>query len=156
MYYETAEKLLEFIRKSPTAFHAVDTIEKNTGRQWLSGAFRKRTVEPDPRRKLYGYKKQFSADRFFHSGKSAVQLSHYGKSQRFPTLKIKENPEITVENAYVKLNVEKYGGMLMSPWFYRPLSVAGRVVVRENGELKEKLVDIDKKSPYDSQSCHFI
>ena len=36
-----------------------------------------------PRRKLYGYKKQFSADRFFHSGKSAVQLSHYGKSQRF-------------------------------------------------------------------------
>ena len=61
-----------------------------------------------------------------------------------PTFKIKENPEITVEKAYVKLNVEKYGGMLMSPWFDRPLSVAGRVVVRENGELKEKLVDIDR------------
>lgn len=28
MYYETAEKLLEFIRKSPTAFHAVDTMKK--------------------------------------------------------------------------------------------------------------------------------
>ena len=61
-----------------------------------------------------------------------------------PTFKIKENPEITVEKAYVKLNVEKYGGMLMSPWFDRPLSVAGRVVVSENGEIKEKLVDIDR------------
>ena len=61
-----------------------------------------------------------------------------------PSFKIKENPEITVEKAYVKLNVEKYGGMLMAPWFDRPLSVAGRVVVRKNGELKEKLVDIDR------------
>ena len=42
-----------------------------------------------------------------------------------PSLKIKENPEIEVENAYIKLNVERYGGMILSPWFDRPLSVAG-------------------------------
>lgn len=42
-----------------------------------------------------------------------------------PAFKIKENPEMRVENAYTKLNVEGYGGMLMAPWFDRPLSVAG-------------------------------
>ena len=47
-----------------------------------------------------------------------------------PSFKIKENPEIKVDNSYVKLNVEKYGGMLMAPWFDRPLSVAGRVIVK--------------------------
>ena len=50
-----------------------------------------------------------------------------------PALKIKENPEINVEGMYVRLNVEPYGGMLMAPWFDRPLSVAGRVIARERG-----------------------
>ena len=54
-----------------------------------------------------------------------------------PSFKIKENPEIKVDNSYVKLNVEKYGGMLMAPWFDRPLSVAGRVIIRRNDGLEE-------------------
>lgn len=44
-----------------------------------------------------------------------------------PALKIKEKPEITVDGAYKKLNVEVYGGALLSPWFDRPLSAAGRL-----------------------------
>ena len=61
-----------------------------------------------------------------------------------PALKIKENPEMEVEKAYIKLNVERYGGMLLAPWFDRPLSVAGRLIVRKNGEIQEKLVAVDK------------
>ena len=61
-----------------------------------------------------------------------------------PSFKIKENPEIEAENHYVKLNVEKYGGMLCAPWFDRPLSVAGRMIVHKNGKILEKLVDIDR------------
>lgn len=61
-----------------------------------------------------------------------------------PSFKIKENPEIKVDNSYVKLNVEKYGGMLMAPWFDRPLSVAGRVIIRGNNGLEEKLVNIER------------
>ena len=44
----------------------------------------------------------------------------------------------------MKLNVEKYGGMLMAPWFVRPLSIAGRVIVRKDGKLEEKLIDFDR------------
>ena len=38
---------------------------------------------------------------------------------------------MVIDGHYVKLNVEKYGGMLMAPWFDRPLSVSGRVMVKE-------------------------
>ena len=61
-----------------------------------------------------------------------------------PSFKIKENPEIRVENTYTKLNVEGYGGMLMAPWFDRPLSVAGRVILRNDGKLEERLVNVDR------------
>lgn len=61
-----------------------------------------------------------------------------------PTFKIKENPEITVDDRYVKLNVERYGGMLCAPWFDRPLSVAGRVIVKEKDSFVSRLVDVDR------------
>mgnify|MGYP002235119098 FL=1 len=51
-----------------------------------------------------------------------------------PSFKIKENPEMSVNGAYVKLNVERYGGMILSTWFDRPLSVAGRMIVHKNGK----------------------
>ena len=61
-----------------------------------------------------------------------------------PTFKIKENPEMAVENKYVKLNVERYGGMLCAPWFDRPLSIAGRVIVKEGENFVTRLVNIDR------------
>ena len=51
---------------------------------------------------------------------------------------------MSVNGAYVKLNVERYGGMILSTWFDRPLSVAGRMIVHKNGKILEKLVDIDR------------
>ncbi|MEG2082925.1 MAG: M18 family aminopeptidase, partial [Oscillospiraceae bacterium] len=61
-----------------------------------------------------------------------------------PGFKIKENAEITVKDSYLCLNTEGYGGMLMSTWFDKPLSVAGRVIVKKDGEYVQKLVNIDR------------
>ena len=61
-----------------------------------------------------------------------------------PSFKIKESPESTVENHYVRLNTEKYGGMILSTWLDRALSVAGRVAVKEKGHIVTKLVNVDK------------
>ena len=46
-----------------------------------------------------------------------------------PCFKIKENPELETAGVYLRLAVERYGGMLMAPWLDRPLSAAGRVLV---------------------------
>ncbi len=61
-----------------------------------------------------------------------------------PCFKIKLNAEIEVEDNYIKLNTEKYGGMLMAPWFDRPLSVAGRVVADTGDGVEVRLVNIDR------------
>lgn len=61
-----------------------------------------------------------------------------------PTFRIKSNAEVTVENRYVTLNVERYGGMLLASWLDRPLSVAGRVMVRTAQGIETRLLNIDR------------
>ena len=61
-----------------------------------------------------------------------------------PVLKLKENYQSSKLGAYTCANVEKYGGMLCAPWFDRPLSVAGRVMVRRDGGAGCRLVNIDR------------
>ena len=61
-----------------------------------------------------------------------------------PVFKIKPNAQIRVEEHYVKLNVEKYGGMLCAPWFDRPLSVAGRVLVETENGIETRLINMDR------------
>ncbi len=61
-----------------------------------------------------------------------------------PVFKVKDNYEIEVCKNYIQLNTEKYGGMLHSTWMDRPLSVAGRLIVKENNRLATKLVDVDR------------
>ena len=58
-----------------------------------------------------------------------------------PCFKIKENAELR-GSAYVQLSTEKYGGMLLSTWLDRPLSIAGRVMVRTASGLRMQAVDL--------------
>lgn len=57
-----------------------------------------------------------------------------------PCFKIKENAVLS-DGRYTRLSVEKYGGMLCSTWLDRPLSVAGRVMVRTSEGIESRLVD---------------
>ena len=57
-----------------------------------------------------------------------------------PSFKIKENEELAGAN-YVQLSVEKYGGMLCATWMDRPLSIAGRIMVRTEQGVESRLVD---------------
>ncbi|MBE6955144.1 MAG: M18 family aminopeptidase [Ruminococcaceae bacterium] len=57
-----------------------------------------------------------------------------------PCFKIKENAQLNGQN-YVQLSVERYGGMLMATWMDKPLSVAGRVLVRTERGIETRFVD---------------
>lgn len=61
-----------------------------------------------------------------------------------PMFKLKPASEDDVLGHYVRLNVERYGGMILSTWLDRPLCVAGRVLVREGGRIASRLVDLGR------------
>lgn len=144
MHCKTTESLLDFIKKSPTAFQATAEMEKKfteNGYQILS-ELEHWKLQPGGK---YVVTRNHSALIAFSIPQKECRKFHIIASHSdSPAFKIKENPEIRVDDAYTKLNVEGYGGMLMAPWFDRPLSVAGRAVVRHGGELEEKLVNIER------------
>ena len=61
-----------------------------------------------------------------------------------PVFKLKPQPELAGGGDSVRLNIEKYGGMLTAPWFDRPLTIAGRVLTEEAGGIRERLVYADR------------
>ena len=64
-----------------------------------------------------------------------------------PTFRIKPNAEMLCEGGIVKLNTEVYGGPIMSTWFDRPLTIAGRVIVRGNDALNPQTLLLHVKRP---------
>lgn len=143
-YQKTAKDMLEFIEKSPTCFHAVENVgriladagcrELNEAQEWR--------IEPG-----HGYYtvRNGSALIAFRLPEGEAGGFHIAASHSdSPTFKIKESPEMTAEGAYIKLNTEMYGGMILSSWLDRCLSVAGRVVVKEKSGLEARLVNIEK------------
>ena len=64
-----------------------------------------------------------------------------------PTFRIKPNAEMTCEGGIVKLNTEVYGGPIMSTWFDRPLTIAGRVIARGEDALNPKTLLLHVERP---------
>ena len=64
-----------------------------------------------------------------------------------PTFRIKPHAEIDCEGGIVKLNTEVYGGPIMSTWFDRPLTLAGRVIVKSKDVMTPTTLLLHVKRP---------
>lgn len=64
-----------------------------------------------------------------------------------PTFRIKPHAEIDCEGGIVKLNTEVYGGPIMSTWFDRPLTLAGRVIVKGKDVMTPTTLLLHVKRP---------
>ena len=144
MYRETAEELLAFIQKSPTCFHAVAAMKEILEAEGYGELREEDRWNLEKGGKYYVTRNDSALIAFAIPKEEAKGYRIMASHSDSPTFKIKENPEMEVEGRYVKLNVERYGGMICAPWFDRPLSVAGRVVVKEGEEIVSKLVDVDR------------
>lgn len=137
--------LIEFIEKSPSAFHVVANFTDMLEDAGFEQLDEKQRWTIKPQGKYYVTRNASSLIAFcMPQEKDFAGFNIASAHSDSPSFKIKENPEMTTDNNYISLNVEKYGGMLMAPWFDRPLSIAGRVVVRDNGGLKQVLVNVDR------------
>lgn len=139
---DISRDLIHFIAKSPSTFHAVRGIKAALLYAGFTEIREEDTWQIEKGGK-YVVTRNGSTLMAFTVPQEGAEAFHITASHcDSPTFKIKEDPEIT-DGPYVKLNVEGYGGMIMSTWLDRPLSVAGRLLVTENGHLAEKLVAID-------------
>lgn len=143
-YMKCAREVLDFIEKSPSCFHAVANVKEMLQEQGFTEVKEAQKWELVPGEGYYVTRNDSALIAFRLPEKPARGFHMTAAHSDSPTFKIKELPEMTVEEHYVKLNTEKYGGMILSTWLDRALSVAGRVVVREGRELVTKLVNVDK------------
>lgn len=140
----TAQKMLQFIAESPSCFHVVDTLKRKLDRHGFQELKEQENYELQPGGSYYVIRNGSSILAFKIPEGQAAGFHIAAAHSDSPGFKVKQKPEMNVEDQYVRLNVEKYGGMITSAWLDRPLSLAGRVVISENGRLTEKLVNIDR------------
>lgn len=144
MSNQVNQELFSFIESSPTAFHTVETMKQMLDAEGYQQLLESRAWELQAGGKYYVMRNGTSLLAFRIPKKDFTGFQVMAGHSDSPTFRIKENPEMETEGAYVKLNVEKYGGMLCSPWFDRPLSVAGRLIVKTNAGIVSRLVKVDR------------
>ncbi len=143
-----AEELLEFIEQGPSAFHVVENMKAE-----LQDAGYRELKEDvpwslEPGGKYYVIRNGASLiawqmpDREDVDGYRGYHIAAAHSDS--PAFIVKEHPEMCTKHAYVRLNTEKYGGMILSTWMDRPLSVAGRVLLEQDGQVESRLVNVDR------------
>ena len=144
MFEKTTENLIDFIQKSPSCYH----VAENFVLMLQEHNFRKLS-------EFQPWKLEEGGQYFVVRGDSSLIAFKIPKKDfnnfqiiashsDSPSFKIKEKEELSVDGHYIELNTEKYGGMLCAPWFDRPLSVAGKAVVRCSNTFETRLVNIDR------------
>ena len=136
--------LFDFLKASPTAFHAVDSLCSLLQEQGFSPLQECKPWEIIPGGKYYVTRNRSSVIAFTLPEGTPASFRIVASHSDSPTFKIKENAELTVREKYVQLNTERYGGMIFSSWFDRPLSVAGRVLYKDENGIHTRLVKIDR------------
>lgn len=144
MYRDIVAELFDFIEKSPSACHTVSTA---TG--MLKSAGFKELNERDKwelkvGEKYFVSRSMTSIIAFTYPKEDFGAFSIIAPHGDSPCFKIKETPEIKAGGKYTKLNTEVYGGMALSLWLDRPLSAAGRVMVKADSAVEAKLVDFKR------------
>ncbi len=143
-------RLLNFLDASPVNFLAV----KNIVNELEAAGYRR--IDPqmpigkvEAGDKLFVTKNDSSVYAFHIGNKSLADAGFHMicAHSDSPTFRIKPNAEMLCEGGIVKLNTEVYGGPIMSTWFDRPLTLAGRVIVKGDDAMNPKTLLLHIKRP---------
>ena len=142
------ESLLQFMDASVCNFLAVDTIKQMLSK---NGYVEKRIEQPlqcQPGDKFFVTKND-SAIFAIKIGSRPISETGFKiitAHSDSPCFRIKPHPEMLSGDRLVRLNTEVYGGPILYTWFDRPLSLAGRVILRGESALKpvNRLLKIDE------------
>lgn len=134
------EKLIKFLNKSITAYHVVENIETILKEKGFEKLLENETWKIKLGGKYYIIKDQTSILAFQVGSPNRFNL--VATHTDSPCFKIKPNG--IIKGPFQVLNTEMYGGAILASWFDRPLSIAGRVVIKDGENYLSKIVDVDK------------
>lgn len=143
------EQLLNFINKSKTAFQSAQEIKKILDKNGFTEIKESESWNLNKGDRRYIVKNE-SAVIAFEIGEGDIEKDGFrliGAHTDSPGFRIKPSAEMNVENSYVKLNTEVYGGPILSTWFDRPLSIAGRVTLKSDDVFKPEIRIVDVNKP---------
>lgn len=137
--------LLEFIDHSPTPFHAVEEMKSKLIEQGYSELRESDAWELTNNSKHFVTRNDSSLIAFIVGTKTkdASGFKIIGAHTDSPNLKLKPNPSYE-KNGYLQLGVETYGGVLLTTWTDRDLSLAGRVIIKGKKQPQSKLILFDE------------
>jgi len=126
------ESLLKFMDSSPCNFLAVDTIKRILVDNGFKEKQLKEKLSAKPGEKFF-FTKNDSAVFAVKVGSKPIKETGFkivAAHSDSPCFRIKPNAEIKCDGGIIKLNTEVYGGPILYTWFDRPLSIAGRVILK--------------------------
>jgi aspartyl aminopeptidase len=137
-------EFLDFLKNSPTAFHAVKELSKILDKSGFKKINENDKWNLNKGEKYYFTRNNSSLLAFIMPNKiESLSYNIVASHTDSPTFKIK--PNYTLEkDRYNELNTEIYGGPIYNTWMDRPLNIAGRIIVKDNKELKTLLISFDK------------
>lgn len=141
---DNTDRLLEFIKNNPSNYHV---IASQADRLRENGYTELAESEPwsiEKGGKYFVTRNGSAIIAFRVPEKTPSGFMIMASHSDSPFFKVKPGGEMKAAGAYSVLNTEVYGGPILYTWFDRPLSVAGRAFVRENGKAVMKTVNIDR------------
>lgn len=138
------QELLAFLDSSPTSFHAAANMAAMLDAAGYTRLYEGQGWKLEAGQGYYVTRNESALIAFFIPRRDFAGFQIMASHSDSPAFKVKANAEMETDRKYVKLNVERYGGMICAPWLDRPLSVAGRVVVRTADGVETKLVCVDR------------
>lgn len=136
--------LINFIEKSPTAFHAVASCAEILESQGYFRLFEGDEWNLEAGKGYYITRNQSSVIAFRIPKGTPRNFMVAASHTDSPMFKVKNESLSSAFEKYAKVNVEPYGGTIFSTWLDRPLSLAGRVVVSSGDKIEAKLIDFER------------
>lgn len=138
------QEFLDFVDRAPSVFHAVDQMAKRLQKEGFVSLHEHEDWRLVPGGKYYVTRNLSSIVAFSIPNEKFTHFQIVASHSDSPNFRLKPECENTVCDKFVRLNVEKYGGMILHTWLDRPLSIAGRVVVRSENCLTSRLVKLNQ------------
>ena len=139
------EKIIDLLNKSHSAFNVVNNLKEELLNHGFIELDEKESFNLENNKNYFVIRNNSSLIAFKYKKLDKLAFNITASHTDSPSFKLKPQP-VLIKNNLIQLNLEPYGGGIYYSFLDRLLSLAGRVIVSNNKEIKTYIVDLDDLS----------